>query len=243
MAFKPDLLDALNDNTPVPWYRRPFHLPGPKELGWSTTGALGSRLWTPFQEGKTWEDWEEHIQRTYPYRYFVVVTVPRIFRPLWRACDRFGYWLKCHLLRSYRFHLLDLRGVDPLSDYTHGYMDPCQTMYLAGWAALRSYIEKEQPENPASLATPEQLQEEHFIDWQSAYDEAVALHRWWTIERAQEENESEKLYAVVRAAAETRNRALYEEASKTWLAYRNKLEEKEQEQFLRLAKIRPRLWT
>lgn len=223
--------------------RKFFRLPGPKELGWSDHDALGSRHFTPFQEGKTWEDWEEHVRKEYPVRFFLSETLPNFFRPVGWKAGRVWYWIKCHVLPSHRFHLLDFRGVDPLHEYTHGYMDPCTVVWLAAWAALRSYVEKEEPTDPASWASPEELAEEPLKDQKARYDEAIELHRWWMKGRAAEEAEESRLHKAVDDARTTHDREAYDEASRPWLEYHRWREDHDEEMFLRLCKLRRSLWT
>lgn len=57
-------------------------LPTPNELGWSDRhNALGMRSLTPFQEGKTWEDWDAYCAKNHPVKYFIVERIPKFFLP------------------------------------------------------------------------------------------------------------------------------------------------------------------
>lgn len=218
-----------------------FHLPTPRELGWSSD-ALGSRAFTPFQEGHTWEDWEEHVRAKYPIRYFLLETLPNtVWYPLRRFFKTTFYWLRCHLLPGSRYHLLDLRGVDPLPPaYTHGYLDPCTVMQLAAWAALRAYV-AEGPSDPGVWGTPEELAGS-LKDQKFFYDEAMELHEWWMHGRAVEQAKGDALYKAVDASVPAGKEA-HEAATKAWLDYYRWMEEHEEEQFLRLCRIRRTLWT
>lgn len=187
-----------------------------------------------------WEDWDVHMRRNYPVRYFLWETVPNALWPLWRSLKAAHYWLRCHLLPSCRYHLLDLRGVDPLSTYTHGYVDPCEVMRLSAWAALRAYV-AEGPTDPATWATPEELAGD-LKDQKFHYDEAMELHRWWMQGRAVEQAKVDALYEATRVAISDGEDA-YRAATKVWLDYYRWMEEHEEEQFLRLCKIRRTLWT
>jgi hypothetical protein len=223
-------------------------LPSPKELGWSEYNALGSRSLTPFQEGMTWDDWDEYVQEKYPIRYFLMETLPDFFRPIGWKAGRIWYWIKCHTLPSHRFHLIDLRGVDPLSKYTHGYNDPSAIMYLAAWKALRDYIEKEEPSDPATWATPEEMLQEHLIEQKAkCYDEPHELYKYWMEGRAAEKKEEDRLFQACKkaqkAALGVGDEAAYREASTEWLAYHRACEAREQEMFMKLCALRERLWT
>jgi hypothetical protein len=225
-----------------------FKLPSPKELGWSEHNSLGSRSLTPFQEGKTWDDWTEYVKEKHPVKYFLVETLPDFFRPIGWKIGRIWYWLKCHVHPGYRFHLVDLRGVDPLSCYTHGYNDPSAVMFLAAWKALRDYIEKEEPVDPATWATPEEMLREGLIDQKvKCFDEPHALYKYWMEERVAEKAEEERLYALCKKdkkdALAIANEDAYDKASEAWLAYHRACEAREQEMFLKLCALREYLWT
>lgn len=228
------------------WFRhlmgKLFHLPGPVELGWSEHDALGMREFTPFQEGKTWEDWEEHVKRLHPVRFFFARTLPDSVAPIGWKLGRAWYWIKCHTLPSHRFHLLDLRKADPVHPYTHGYRDPCSIVEAASWLALRMYLDEE-PVDPASWATPKELAEPHLARQKADYDEAVALWKWWSEGRREEEAREGELFRTVQAAKEAKDREAYEAASKPWLEYHRWREEHAEEMLLRLFKIRRTLWT
>jgi hypothetical protein len=219
-----------------------LELPGPRELGWSDHDCLGLRDFTPYQEGKTWEDWTAYVKEHYPVRYFLVETIPDWFRPTKMMVKDAWYWVKCHTLPSHRFHLLDFRGVDPLHEYTHGYMDPCSIMKLAGWAALRIYIEKEEPWDPSERYTAEELEAQGLTHQKADYDEAMALYHWWMVERGEEEAERMRLYRVMKDTPHT-NVEEYRAAKEPWHTAYDAHEAKEEEMFLRLVKLRPRLWT
>lgn len=232
-----------------------FHLPNPVELGWSKYNALGSREFTPFQEGKTWEDWEEYVKDRYPIRFFLLKTLPRFFSPVKWKFEKMWYRLQCHILPSYKFHILDFRGVDPLSNYTHGYMDPCTIINLAAWAALRIHVEKEKPADPSSWFSAEEMNEEPYLGQKSIYDETMALYKWWTEGRSEEEKEERRLFEEMgrgqeaplkrlkEGASEPNDEEIYRGSCDGWRKYRKWREEKEEEMFTRLIKIRNHLWT
>ena len=152
--------------------RRWLRLPSPVDLGWSKTDALGMRRFTPYQEGKTWEDWHEYVQIRYPIRYFLAEAVPEWGKHwlIW-PIRRFWAWLLDYLLPSRRYHLLDLRGVDPLSSYRHGYLDPCEMFRLAGWAALMRWHRESGSRQ--------------WVDQRERYREAAELILYWTVTRIQ----------------------------------------------------------
>jgi len=231
--------------------RKLFKLPTPKELGMSESNSLGCRSLTPFQKGPTWDDWEEIVRKKHPIKYFLDKSVPYALLPIQGRIERAWYWIQCHTLPSYRFHIIDLRGVDPTSEYTHGYMDPGEVMRIAAWATLRSYVEKElvhERYEDEENYTPDELGEEWYKEQKRVrYEEPMALYKYWMEERAAEKKEEARLFALTRInqknALEALNKEAYQAASDVWLKYHRACEAREQEMFLRLCAIREYLWT
>lgn len=219
--------------------RRFFRLPSPTDLGWSSTDALGLRKFTPYQEGKTWEDWNAYVRSHYPVRYFMAETLPRWTWAKWiRPMQRIWRWVLDHVVPSRRYHYLDLRGVDPLSMYSHGYLDPSDVFWLAGWACLMRWYRE--------TGSRTDLREQG-LDPQShhvrQYCEALELVRYWTITRLEREKQSERLHNAVEAIQTTpENQARYESAKNDWLEYHHASERLEEVMWVRLAVLRPFLW-
>jgi hypothetical protein len=138
--------------------------------------------------------------------------------------------------------MLDLRGVDPLSKYTHGYMDPGDVMWLAGWAALRQFVELEQPQDPAEWWTPEEALEPHNIRHKANHDEAMALYRYWMEERREEERELDALYREIPRKPRPENKDVYESKMEVWMTRSREMEERAEKMWLRLAALRLFLW-
>lgn len=224
-----------------------LRLPSPRELGMSKHNALGMRCLTPFQEGPFWEDWHAHVRKHYPVRYFFRETLATQIRRRVHGIERQWYRLKCHVLPSHQWHLLDLRGVDPLSEYDHGYLEPDYIFFLSGWAALRMWVEKEDIQDPSQFWTGDDANDPVRIAEKAQYDEAMALYHYWMVERLEEAKEEDLLseqYRVARKRAiEANDREEGEETRLRWAAYRLSKEKRADEMWLRLAAIRTRLWT
>lgn len=222
-----------------------FKLPGPKALGWSNSDALGMRELTPFQEGKTWEDWHEYVQEHYPVRYFLIHTMPKFFRPIkWKIEN---IWYKIKLINpKNRHYMLDLRNIDPLNDHYDGRYryDPCTIMYLSAWGSLRKYVEKEGGLEKHNYSI-EEIKKCPGLDEQKhfKYDEPAFLYNYWMVERAKEEKEDERLYKIQKDHAINRDREAYEQASKIWLDHHINVKNRDNEMFMRLCSIREHLWT
>jgi len=228
-----NLLRLLRD-----WAR----LPSPVDLGWSETDGLGLRQFTPYQEGKTWEDWDDYVRAEYPGRYFLVERVPRWFRRwfVW-PLRHFRDLVLDHVLPSRRYHRLDLRGIDSLSAYRHGYLDPSEVFWLAGWASLMRWHGENRKRRERSQAKGE-LEPESTHSQQ--YYEALDLVRYWTVVRMEREKHCDTLRAAVDAILPTlANRDSYEAAQDAWLHHFRESQDLEQKMWLRLAALRTFLWT
>jgi hypothetical protein len=219
--------------------RRWLRLPSPVDLGWSDTDALGMRQFTPYQEGKTWEDWTDYVRAHHPVRYFLAEILPLWVqrRFIWPV-ERFCSLVLDHVLSSRRYHLLDLRGVDSLSHYRHGYLDPSEVFRLAGWASLMRWYresgrDKDQRHWGLELDS-QQLKQ---------YCEALELVNYWSVIRVERETRCDQLYAAVAAIPTTpENQQRYEAARDIWLQHFRESEDLEEAMWLRLAALRSFLW-
>lgn len=226
--------------------KRWTHLPTPQELGWTDhRHGLRIRELQPFRSGRTWDEWREYVRAQYPARYFVRETIPDAADTVLRKTRDALYWLKCHTLPAYRFHLLDLRGVDRVQRYSYGYTDPREVMTVAGWAALDMWV-KEEPFNPHE-SDEEEEDPELLAQHIARYDEAMTLHRWWFVERAGEHAEIDREYGLYSSRRQelvtARDHEGYEALTKEWLARCQTRDEKEQAMWMRLAALREYLWT
>lgn len=225
--------------------RRWLKLPTPVELGWSDVNALGMREFTPYQEGNTWDDWQEHCQKHYPVRYFLAEVFPFWFDrwfmwPLGRLRD----WVLDHCLPSRRYHVFDLRGIDPLWKYRHGYVDPSHVFWLAGWGSLvRWYRESAADKDPRSWMTAEQQADPMHHAQLKSYDELVALHHYWTVTRIERDQRCTELYNAANAVEPTaENRERYEAVQAEWLEHYRESQTLDESMWLRLAAMRAHLW-
>lgn len=223
--------------------RKRLTLPSPRDLGWTKHG--GSRKLTPFQEGKSWEEWEAHVREKFPVRYFIHRTVPGSLKPAKRRAERVVERVRCTLQRHTE-HRLELDGVDPLEDRGHHYRDPCQVMWLAGWAALLRW-HAEGPVDPATFGDAAEEDGSAIKRQKQLYDEAMALYGWWTHGRQSEDVQLETLsaqYDVIKAESVASNdRQRYENAARAQGEHLLQRDRREQEMWMRLAAIREYLWT
>lgn len=230
-----------------------IRLPTPKELGWSDMNALPvSCLASPFgrKREKTWEDWQVYVKENYPIRYFFREELPRKVLPYTRKLKDAVYWVKCHTLKDYRFHLLDFRGVDPLYKYTHGYMDPYGKFELAGWACLRDYVENHLSAEERIHRLFGESEEEWEKNQIENHNAVMDLYTWWTATRLAESDEEKRLFEVYDRLRESAMLAKdpeplredYEKAEKAWSSYHAWREQKNDTMFRRLVYLRHFLW-
>lgn len=181
----------------------------------------------------TWDDWKRDTRRDYPFRYWLTHTFPQFFWPMQRIVKDTWYWVQCHTLPSYRFHMLDLRNPGPGIDYTHGWLDRDTVMLYAAFTCLRQFVEREEPEDPAVWSTDDGT------DWsehKKRHDEVMALYDWWMRGRLEDIVAEDRAFDVYDADKS-------EDTFKAWTDARQLVEDREQEMLIRLVKVRRYMWT
>lgn len=218
-------------------------LPGPKALGRSDHNALPMREITDEPEGVyTWEDWDAEMQRDYPVAWFMRRRFPRPFQRAWGDVDRAIYKLKCHVLPSYRFHILDLRNPGGGIEWDHGWRDRSEVMLWTCFKMLVDFVENEEPgdmEAHCAGMTAEQVQE-MYGDQLTMHREMMSLYRWWKTEREQEHARSHEILASIKDATD---RAEKKRIRHEWHAFEEALDATDQKNLERLVAIRGYLWT
>ena len=230
-----------------------WRLPGPVELGMSDHNALGSREFTPFQDGPMWEDWDEIVKNKHPIKFWFIETAPRKY--WWPIKHKFSHkwhWTQCHVMpKKYNFYKINLAGVDKMHPEKYGYVDPCETLKLAAWYCLIRYVEDCKPTDVATWATEEDMKDAGIKAQKADYDEAMFLYNWWTKVRQEEYNAIDvaylqrNLFNALKVPAEylSTSKEDYEEVTEEWLKLTREQENKEEEMFLRVCKLRQSLWT
>ena len=153
------------------------------------------------------------------------------------------YWLKCHLLPPYRFHLLDLRQPkDSYDPYRYGYRDIDHLMLYACFELLNRYV-KQKP----SVLDQAWLNDLHACAkfdcdkrWADAYQSIHDLHVWWNKTRQTKCQEIDRLNAEWLATKN--NPQLHEQFRITQLNRQTTLAEETQNRLEQLIKIRECLW-
>jgi hypothetical protein len=226
-----------------------FHLPSPKELGWTDSeyNALPMRMFSQNNGNEhTWEDWEEKVREEYPFRYFMSETLPSWFRyRIQRPIKDAWYWIICHLLPSRRYHILDLRQPENkergLSGYKYGWIDSDTKMLYALFNILNKFVEDE-VSNWYCPSEEEVQSEPHLLYQRNNWLETKAIHYWWNVERIRQMKEHDDLlgqWSDAQKANAPETHQLWDELKKADKAQ----EDKEDEMIARLLKIRRSLWT
>jgi hypothetical protein len=219
-------------------------LPGPKELGRSEYNALPMEDFLDEMEGEvyTWEAWGAEMRRDYPVAWFFRKEVPKPFRRAWRRVDDTIYWLKCHTLPSYRFHILDLRNPGGGDEWEYGWRDRSAVMLWACFKILVEFVEKEEPSDLESYCagkTEEQIREEVGSQLDT-HREMMSLYRWWKTEREAEAKQVDEMFERSKAAPDKKTSRALRDA---WFEADQARDRKDQVQLQRLVAIRGYLWT
>jgi hypothetical protein len=233
------------------FFRKLFKLPTPVDLGWSKYNALESAMFSDEPQGKTWEDWHAHVKELHPVKYWCAETAPdfvryKLWLPIARPIENARYWLVSHLVPSRRYHMLDLRQPHVKGGeegYRYGWADVPEKMLYAMFNLLGEYLTKEEPADLALHYTHEQIEADvNLKAQQEAFEEATAIHHWWTVTRHEEVARCNKLFDDYIEARKTKapNRDFLHISYRT----QDRLnEEKVDEMVTRLMKIRRTLWT
>jgi hypothetical protein len=186
----------------------------------------------------TWEDWNKEVKEKYPIRYFINETLSNKISYFSRKIGNTVYYIKCHLIPRYRFHIINLSKIDP--EYKYGYMDPCTIMLYSSFYALGLYIKECENigYNPNSWDLPEDEIQKASVESQIAtYNEAKELYNWWISKRFEENKEEERFYHKYRNSSGNDRTA----AKHAWLSFEDS-EEKAYKMLVRLAMISGKLW-
>lgn len=222
-----------------------FRLPSPKDLGWSKSNALGMNLFkNPNDNIHTWEDWEEKMRKEYPVRYFFAETLPFWFTTtIQRRIKDAIYFLKCHLLPSHRYHMLDLRQPKQKGQYRYrwGWLDSDSKIVYALFNILNTFVKDELP-NMHCPSEEEVQANPYLLSQRNSYLEIKAIHYWWNVDRLRQLKLHDDLLS--KWAEAKRNKDINEHIY--WDDLRKieaDIESKEDEMIIRLINIRRSLWT
>lgn len=225
--------------------KRHFGLPTPKQLGMSTDTAMPMRIFQSEEDtSPTWEDYEERMVKEYPVRYFLCDRLPFWLSCRWKwwVLDPL-YWIKCHILPSCKFHWLDLRQPkkdDPLA-YRYGWLETDHKMEFALFNILNDFV-KHQMKHWYCPTEEEVEKEESLARQRNAWLETQAIHKWWNIDRLQEEqihNDALTRWCAAKRNGDPSKQLFWDELHEIETYNQDKLEE----MMIRLIKLRKSLWT
>ena len=192
---------------------------------------------------------------------FMLSKVQQLWRKLWGWTPL--YWLRCHTFT--RYHIIDIRGQD---NYKWGWIDRSHAMYLACFALLVDFVEKENPDvglltdadyrGDPSVIDDAEWNECHkpFIDHQIEREREVrAIYDWWKVGRQQERGACNALYDAmprrtfdqifVKEEGSQYSTFVRDESPEhaAWMKEYDRFEAKDEEMLMRLMKVRCWLWT
>lgn len=249
------LRDMMGDESETPLHRRLLNrllpLPSPMELGRSEYNALPSNIFDditdedPEPDRYTWEDWEAEMRRDHPVAWFLRREVPKPFRTAFRRVKRpiddAIYWVQCHTLPSYRFHILDLRNPGGGEKWSYGWRDRTNILLWANFKILTDFVELEQPFDIVTYAatlTPEKIEQEGIARQVEIHREMMDLYHWWKTGR-----EAALKQLDTFPDNSDPDKAARRKARDAWHELRRKLDADDQTNLLRLVAIREYLWT
>lgn len=223
-----------------------FHLPTPRELGWSDYDALESRRLSPEIKGYCWEDWHAYVRELHPVKYFLRETLPEVtdryfVGPILRPFKMFWHWTRHHCLPKHRYHVVKLSQPD--DEYTYGWCDTDHRMLYAMFNLLNEFVEREMPRmwrpSDEDLAKDPGLK-----DQRKLCNEITEIHDWWNITRKNSKRDiDDMLTAWHKVRFETKDYKLAKRLLTSMTKCENKLERDTDRMISRLMKIRRQLWT
>lgn len=220
-------------------------LPSPIALGMSDSNALGSKHFGNQTGQVTWEQWEEKVKALRPIRYFIIEEfLPAIRQKYRKYMTEPIYWIKCHTITKYKYHLIDIR--EPKSDprsYHYGWIDSDNKMVLALFAILNDFVKNQLP----NLYCPseEDVEEDpSLITQRNNWLEIKAIHYWYNVERKRQEKFYDSLLEKWSDSRKGLNpnpvsHQLWTELQK----HEDQEKEKLEEMITKLIKIRGSMWT
>ena len=180
---------------------------------------------------KTMEEWAEYYReqkKKHPIRYWLIERYENNWYPIQRA------YIKVYDYFRYRIK----RYQNVYTGLTPCWYDRDYLMLVACFTILKDYVEKERPD--------EMIDWSHNEEHQKAWDEIQSLYKWWKIDRPTRESIEENLYnSLQEYKPEKReeiikiDREIYKQINqleKDW-------EKEDNENLMRLIKIRGYLWT
>lgn len=213
--------------------------------------ALQSRDFSP-EVGKEvycWEDYYVDLKKTYPIQYFFACTIADYFKfnvwiPITRPIKNAWYWLKCHIVPSHRYHMLDLRQSN---GYQYGWTDIDSRLTYANFNLLNKFV-KDEIDNFYCPSLEECNDEYHGASnktQRDTYFEILSIHNWWNVERFSEEKKVDELLHDWHDRKHKQK--LFDDETdrlfKEHLDAQDQLLEKETQMLIRLIKVRKSLWT
>lgn len=240
-------------------WKKLLRLPGPKDLGMSDNDcAMPSSMWPPSDGRPTWEDFYAKLKELFPIRYFFGRSIPtfirrKIYYPIRRPVIDSIYWIKCHILPSHKFHLIDIRqkksDISDVDDYRYGYREVSDRMLLACFTLLNSFVEEE---DGGYCPTSKQIEEAEddikdcLIKQRNESIEMMAIYNWWNLDRKVDFKIKQDIKGIYYKTIKSIGNKNSKETNELWDKY-NKVDQdfdsKEEEMLIRLIKIRHKLWT
>lgn len=159
---------------------------------------------------------------------------------------------KCHLLPSYKFHLIDTRKADP--SYTHGWRDTDWRMVLAMFTLLIDFVELEMPHGYYVPSEEDAAKDDGtwecgvggYRAQRDQYLEFMAIYNYWKVERLELQAQHDKALTLWSAAHKASKGPKGETTEQLWKEVQEseaKMDNRLEEMLHRLIDVRKVLWT
>lgn len=212
-------------------------LPGPKELGRAKYNALPMRSFQPFVKGYCWEDFDIEVKKLYPIRYWIDRVIFRWLSQKVYNLRMFYYHWRSILID--KDHLIDLRqkGCD---FYDGGYLDEVTQILYANFTILVKLVDSKEFKRTSAFYKNESDEDKCDKKCKDDIREMESLHHYWTIERGMNSKYLSKLHRDLENFLDDENK--YEKAWKKIHAFSQKISDEEDDNLIRLIKIRKSMW-
>lgn len=232
---------------PDMWLEKICGLPTPKDLGMSKSNALGSREFTPDQEGPMWEDYYDFLSKMYKKQYKRYKLIKDI--DFWISVhiimniEEFIYFIKSNTYRKH--HMLDLRQPKDVKfghdSYRWGYIDVEHKLTYAVFNLVEMYING----GNHIKFSEEDLKDPSVKEQNEIHLKIKDLLEWWKIDRKAQHEEYDRLlktWSVLHKIKEKRKNGEADAAHDKLHEHEKMMEEELQEKLIEVIKLKQYLW-
>lgn len=211
--------------------------------------------WAEFIGTDKDKEFKKLWRNKYPFNFYYNEFSKKILPRTRRHIEYWIYFVKCHILPSYKFHLIDIRQPKGKNcdSYSHGFLDADRRLVLVCFTILCRFVEKElcvklDDDWAGLFFSDEEIKNdpcggETLVVQNKNTEEIRQLYKYWKADRKEEwvrlEEASMRRYKCRGKVKKSEEENLYNISSQLEEAFYNH----EEEMLIRLIKIRQSLWT